>query len=275
MSFHIAGAGALDEPVCRYAGSALSYRGPCASLDEPYIAFLGGNETYGRFVEAPFPLLTDRLLGRSCVNLGCVNAGLDTMLNDAGLMRIAAGAELVVLQLPGAQNLSNRYYRVHPRRNDRFLAPTGRLAALYPDVDFTEFHFTKHLLGTLLRLGPDRFAAIREELRDIWLDRMDRLLRALGGRVLLLWLQYADDRPHGDEALGPDPLLLTRSMIDRVRGESRGLIEVAVAPACQRAGEMEKMAYGPLQAPAAEHMLGPGMHMRIASRLADRLTHLL
>lgn len=275
MSYHIHSAGVLDQPVCRYAGSTLRFRGPCSRLEEPYVAFLGGNETFGRFVEAPFPQLIDRLLGKTCVNLGCVNAGLDTMLNDAGLMRMAAGAELVVLQLPGAQNLSNRYYRVHPRRNDRFLAPSKRLAALYPEVDFTEFHFTRHLLGTLLRLGPDRFDQIREELRSIWVDRMERLLRALGGRVLLLWLQYPDDRPHGEDPLGPDPLLVTRSMIDQLRRESRGLIEVSVVPACQRAGEMDQMVYGALQGPAAEHMPGPAMHRRIANRVAERLSHLL
>ena len=274
MSFHVTGAGTLEEPVCQYRGSNLQFRAPAADLDAPYIAFLGGSETFGRFVEHPFPALADRLLGRNCVNLGCINSGLDTMLKDDGLMRMAAGADQVVLQLPGAQNLSNRYYRVHPRRNDRFLAPSNRLAALYPEIDFTEFHFTKHLLNTLLRLGPDRFAPIRVELRALWLDRMDRLLSALDGRVLLLWLQHPDLRPQGGDPLGPDPLLVSQTMIDRVADRSLGLVEVPITPAIAREGELEQMRFGPLQAPVAEHMPGPATHARIASAVAARLAPL-
>ncbi len=272
MSLHLTGAGALDDPICHYPGSELAVRGPCAHLHEPYLAFLGSSETFGRFVAAPFPALVDRKLGQTCVNLGSINAGLDTMLGDAGLMRIAAGAELAVVQLPGVQNLSNRYYRVHPRRNDRFLAPTRRLSALYPEVDFTEFHFTKHLLTTLYRRAPDRFTALQDELRAVWIARMQRLLEALGGRVLLLWLQYDDARPQGDEPLGPDPLLVTRSMIDRLKPEARAVIEVPVTRAGHLAGETGKMSFGPLQAPTAEHMLGPSMHRRIAARLAEAVT---
>lgn len=271
MSYQISGAGALDQPTCRLPGSQLWVRGPCGVPETPYFAFLGGSETFGRFVQTPFPALIDRLTGQACLNLGCANSGLDTLLSDAALMRAAAGAETVVLQLPGAQNLSNRYYRVHPRRNDRFLAPSNRLIALYPEVDFTEFHFTKHLLNSLLRCGSDRFAEIRAELRGIWLDRMERLLRALEGRVLLLWLQYPDHWPQGGEPLGADPLLVTRSLIDRVAGRSLGLIEVPVVPAGEQDGELEKMVYGPLQAPSAEHMPGPAMHRTIAARVADRL----
>jgi len=271
MSMHVTGAAALDDPICRYPGSELPVRGPCADLGAPYTAFLGGSETFGRFVAAPFPALVDRRLGRSCVNLGCMNAGLDAILGDAGVMRIAAGARLAVVQLPGAQNLSNLYYRVHPRRNDRFLAPTRRLAALYPEVDFTEFHFTKHLLSTLHRRAPDRFAPLREELRAVWVARMAQLLQALGGRALLLWLQYDDPRPRAGDALGPEPLLVTRAMIDRVKPHARGLVEVPVAPAGELAGETRKMAFGPLQAPTAEHMLGPAMHARIAARLAEAI----
>jgi len=269
MSMHVAGVGALEDPICHYPGSALPVRGPCADLTAPYLAFLGGSETFGRFVAAPFPALLDRFLGQTCVNLGSISAGPDAMLSDAKVMRIAAAAASTVVQIPGAQNLSNQYYRVHPRRNDRFLRPSRRLTALYPDIDFTEFHFTKHLVTSLYRCSPGRFAPVLEELRAVWIARMERLLQALEGRALLLWLQYEDTRPRGDEPLGPDPLLVTGAMIGRVAPRARGLIEVPVVPAGQLAGETEKMAFGPLQAPAANHMLGPRMHKRIAARLAE------
>lgn len=274
MSFELPGANTLDEQICRYAGSKLQFRGPCANLDDPYLAFLGSSETYGKFVREPFTDLVDRRLRRTCVNLGCVNAGLDTILNDSGLMRIAAGADMTVIQVPGAQDLTNRFYRVHPRRNDRFLEPTPMLTALYGEVDFTEFHFNKHMLSTLHRVSPGRFTAVRDELRRIWLARMRQLIRALGGRVLLLWLPYADGSGADSHPLGADPLLVTRTLLDRLVPDARGVLEVPVKPAGATC-ETDKMVFGPLQAPLAEHLIGPGMHRQIADRVAEALSRAL
>ena len=274
MSLHMTGAGALEDPICNYPGSRLPVRAPCARLEGRYLAFLGGSETFGRFVETPFPALLDRRLGQTCVNLGSINAGLDAVLGDAGAMRIAAAAALTVVQLPDAQNLTNGFYRVHPRRNDRFLAACAPLTALYPEVDFTEFHFTRHLLTALHRHCPERFATLRAELQRLWVSRMHRLLRALGGRALLLWLHDGGDRPRPDAPLGGEPLLVSSTMAGRVSRRARGLVEVPVTAAGQLEGETRKMDFGPLQRPTAEHMLGPVMHARIADRLGDAIAAL-
>ena len=274
MSLHMTGAGALEDPICTYPGSRLPVRAPCARLEGHYLAFLGGSETFGRFVATPFPALLDRRLEQTCVNLGSINAGLDAVLGDAGAMRIAAAAALTVVQLPDAQNLTNGFYRVHPRRNDRFLAACAPLTELYPEVDFTEIHFTRHLLTALHRRCPDRFASLRAELQRLWVTRMHRLLRGLGGRALLLWLHDGDDRPRSDAPLGGEPLLVSRTMVDRVSRQARGLVEVPVTAAGKLEGETRKMDFGPLQRPTAEHMLGPAMHARIADRLGDAIAAL-
>jgi hypothetical protein len=64
---------------------------------------------------------------------------------------------VTVVQVLAVQNLSNPYYTVHPRRNDRFLRASARLQNLYQDVDFTEFHFTRHMLQTLQMVSAPRF----------------------------------------------------------------------------------------------------------------------
>ena len=193
MAFVYSGAGSLDYSPCRYGMSKLIFRGPKQALDWPYTVVLGGTETYGKFVAQPYPSVLAQKTGRLVVNLGYVNAGPDAYLNDPGTLAIAAGSEVAIVQLIGAANVSNRFYTVHPRRNDRFVMATPWLRALFPEVDFTEFHFTGHLVQTLHHVSPKRFALVAAELRAVWLDRMRRLLGRLSGKVVLLWM--ADQPP--------------------------------------------------------------------------------
>lgn len=231
------------------------------------MAILGSSDTYGRFIDRPFPALIESALELPCINLGCANAGVDAFLNDDDLMEISAGAEVTVVQVMGAQNLTNRYYRVHPRRNDRFLAATPMLSAIYPEVDFTDFHFNKHMLITLHALSAERFAAVRRELQSIWVARMRLLLRKTGQKTLLLWLRYRNAKG----PLGADPWMVTREMLAQLEPDVGGILEVPVTLAGP-AGETPDMHFGPLQAPAAEQAIGPVTHSEIARQLGQALS---
>jgi len=272
MCYEMQGAYAPDHLTCRYGASKLHFRGPKRSLEAPYVACIGGTETYGRFVSDPFPALLERRLDGACVNFGSINSGLDSILNDPELMRMAQGAEACIVQLPGAQNLSNRLYRVHPRRNDRFLEASKLLISLYGEVDFTEFHFNKHLLGRLLDLSQGRFEVVREELQQAWMARMRSLLRAIDGQVLLLWLRY-DPPEDGEVPLGAEPLLVSQAMVDGLRDEAAALVELPVKMAGE-SDELGDMIFGTMQEPAAEHMIGPATHQIIADRVYRALRDL-
>jgi len=263
MSFEGTGTTASGAMPCRYGQSKLPVRGPKRSLEGPYFAVLGGSETYGRFVTRPFADLIETTLGQTCVNLGSINTGLDSVVNDPDILQIAAEADMAVMQLPGAQDLSNRFYRVHPRRNDRFLEPTPLLKSIFRDVDFTEFHFNRHLLDSLQQLSPDRFNTICGELQNLWLTRMHLLLEALDSRLILLWLRYTDQGP-GKADTGP--YLVTEEMVRSLAGKVEAIVEVPVQDAATT-HELDQMDYGPLQAPAAAHSIGPQSHARIARRL--------
>ena len=131
MAYEYPGDGSLDYYPCRYGTSRVLFRGPRRDLDRPYVAMLGSTETYGKFVPEPYPALTEAATGLRVVNLGYVNAGLDLYLKDPEVLDTAARARVTVVQIMGAQNLSNRFYTVHPRRNDRFTGPTPLLRALF------------------------------------------------------------------------------------------------------------------------------------------------
>jgi hypothetical protein len=55
------------------------------------MACLGGNEVFGKFAARPFPRLLADGLERECLNLGALNAGIDSFVEDEGVMRIADG----------------------------------------------------------------------------------------------------------------------------------------------------------------------------------------
>ena len=102
MAYAFPGEGALDYFPCNYGTSRLTFRGPRRSLERPYVAFLGGAETYGKYVPDPFADLVEDELGFASINLGCINAGPDVYLAEPEVIRIAQGAEAVVLQIMGA-----------------------------------------------------------------------------------------------------------------------------------------------------------------------------
>lgn len=270
MSYELKSAGALSGGTCCYAGSRLPVRGPKRDLTKPYIAFLGGTEVFGRFVETPLSDVSESLLKTPCVNLAAVNAGLDTFATDDALLDVARNAEYTVLQVMGAQNISNRYYRVHPRRNDRFLQAQPPLKQLFPEVDYTEFHFNKHLLTTLQALSEERFDQLRAHLQEVWLTRMHQLIRSLEGRVILLRASY---ELTGSAAFGQEPVLVDSKMLKSLRAQVRGLVEVTAAPA-GRVDDFDGMVMGELDLPAAQHVLGPAEHVRIGCTLAERLQEL-
>ncbi|MEO0391289.1 MAG: DUF6473 family protein, partial [Pseudomonadota bacterium] len=225
----------LDYFPCRYGASKVLFRGPRKSLSAPYVAFLGGSDTYGKFIEHPFPDLVERALGVPCVNLGCVNAGVDVFGQDPHIPDIAAQSRVTVVQVLNAQNMSNRLYTVHPRRNDRFLRPSSLLQTIYREVDFAEFSFNKHMLIRLHDISAERFETVLAELRQAWLSRMQLLLRRIGGRIVLLWL--SDRRPDAPaDLLANDPWFIGRAQLDALRADVSDLVEVIPSAAAQAQG---------------------------------------
>jgi len=275
MAYAYPGEGSLDYDACRYGTSKLIFRGPKKCLVKPYFAAIGGTETYGKFVPTPFASVLEQETGRSVVNLGWMNAGPDVFLNEPEVLDIACGADLTILQVLAAQNLSNPYYTVHPRRNDRFLRASQRLQNLYREVDFTEFHFTRHMLQTLHQTSPHRFAEVAAALQATWIDRMGQLLRALRGPRLLLWM---GERPPPQPGLGANPYtngaMVNAAMIEQVRGQATAYLEVVASREALTEG-VEKMAFSPLERPAAQGVPGPLAHREVAAALGAAINQLL
>ncbi len=251
------GVAAPEPSTCSYGTSRLVFRGPRRPMQGAYVAALGGARTFGKGVERPWPAELETRLGLPVVNLGAVGAGPDAFLDDRSVLAACAGAAVTVLQVPGAQALSNPWFRVHPRRNDRFLCASDRLKALYPEVDFCDYSFTRQLLCDLHACDATRFSALAGGLQRVWTTRLQQLLAAIDGPVLLLWL--ADHAP--DDRIAPRPGsgigLVTRGMLAALRPAAAGLVEV-VAPTLRPGGTPADLP-GPEAHEAAAAALRPAL----------------
>ncbi len=268
MAYEKQGAQPFDYMPCQYGASKLLFRGPKRSLEGRYAAFIGGTETYGKFIKTPFAALVEADVGLPCVNLGWPNAGLDVLINDTDILRAASGAVVAVLQVPGAQSLSNRYYSVHPRRNDRFVQASPLLRAIFGDVDFTEFHFTRHLLRHLNHVSPERFALLRDELQAAWVTRMTLLLRKIDAPVLLLWMSAHRPPEHADDPeICADPAFVTRAMMAAVQSHTAQIVDATISHTARLAG-IAGMVHSEFEANIAAELPGPAAHEEVARQLA-------
>lgn len=266
MTCEIPGAGALDYFPCRYGQSRLVFRGPWREVRAGYCVALGGAATYGRFVADPWPALLERASGRMVLNLGVPQAGPDAWLADPDLLRLAARARMRFLTVPGAVNLTNRYYSVHPRRNDRFLRASPLLQRLYPEVDFTDFAFTRHMVRSLAQHGPRRFAELAQGLSQAWLERMGQVLSHLDGPTVMIW--FADRPPPlpGERLqMAPGtPLLVDSLMLTALRPHLAGLVEVTHDGFI---GTTEGKSFAAFEESAALALPGPEAHRAVADAL--------
>ncbi|MDJ0825270.1 MAG: DUF6473 family protein [Rhodobacter sp.] len=265
----------LDYQPCYYGTSKNLFRGPKQRLRGDYIACLGSTETFGRFIETPYPGLLEETLGLPAVNLGCQRAGIDAFLSCSSLIDICAMAKATVIQIMGAPNMSNRHYTVDPRRNERFLRASKQLKAIYPEVDFRDFETTSDLLTGLARVCPSRLHQVRQELQTAWVARMRTLIDMIGGPVILLWA--SDHAPYSKEDGGTicrDPVFVDRAMLNAIAPRAAAVVEV-VAKANDIASGLGEMVYGPFEVQAAKEMLGPVAHRWIAAELTDLLSGLL
>jgi Domain of unknown function (DUF6473) len=270
-----AGAGALDYFPCRYGASKAVFRGPARDLTVPYVAVLGGSASFGKYVATPYADLLERALGRPVANLAALNAGPDLYLADPATLEIATGATVAILQITGAEALSNPLYSVHARRNDRFLTASPALRALYPEVDFTEVHFTRHLLMVLRRTDGLRFRQVLTVLKENWLVRMRQLLAHMPRRQILLWLS---DAPAPALALDLDPgfgpLLIDRGMLAALEAEGGHLVEVVPSESAKAEGPAG-MLFPEIEALQARCLPGQTAHAEIAQHLTPTVRRMM
>jgi hypothetical protein len=274
MTYDILGRGPLDYVPCTYGTSKLVFRGPKRVLTDPYVAFIGGTTTFGKFIQQPFPLLVEHQTGVTSVNFGQANAGLDVFSHEPCILEAAKEARVTVLEVLGAINTSNAYYRVHPRRNDRFLRPERQLQHLYPDVDFSQFNFVRHMLRHLYHADARQFSTLQKDIQALWMLQMRELLPHLSPEVVLIRFGGGEFAGRWMEEGSGGAAMVTDSMLDELGGSVSALVDVSVDrgdPKPLGAG----MVFDMMEQPAARAVHSPAVHNAASQALRPVLDRLM
>ena len=270
----------IDYQNYRFGRARQRYRGPKPDLDKPYVAFIGGSETYGKFVEKPYPALVGEALGLNVANWGTPEAGPGFFLKDPVLLEACSCAQVCVVSLMGAPNMSNRLYSVFQRRNARLKGVSKMLPLLFPEVNLTQYRFVHNMLFNIHKSNPENFKAVELELREAWIARMRELLEAIETTRVLVWMSVrAPEEDYGPKERGDfvvPPAFVNREMVEAVAPMADLMVEYVPAEALAKAdGASEAPFFAGSGNDGMARYPGQAVHEQAAQLLAEPLQDIL
>lgn len=259
------------------------YRGPRPDLSRPYVACIGGGQTFGRYVDHPFPELLSREIGMTVANLGTPNAGPGFFLRDSVALEAASKAEVCIVQVMSARALSNRLFKVQLNSAAQIETVSKALESLFPHVDFETFTYAHNMLNQLSENDPDSFLAVEAELRAAWVARTRSLLQSIQTKRILFWFseRAPDDKSEPDSkgSMLSYPQFVDQEMLDA----AAPLVDEIVYCVSSRGyphsllKDGETVLQTPFGMPVRENLFypSPEMHIDAAKALAGPVRALL
>src|SRR4029077_45264 len=98
----------IDYELWYTLGLKMALRGPRTTFDlnQTHWTFVGAAQTFGRFVEKPFPSLVSSYFRKPHLNLGFAGAGPEFFVNSPTLIDKINGSELCFLQIMSGRSVS-------------------------------------------------------------------------------------------------------------------------------------------------------------------------
>ncbi len=210
LGYQLNDAHIVDYEIYKLPGIDIGFRGPPPSGNE-YVACVGAAQTFGRFVEAPFPRLISRALGIEVLNLARGGIGPTFYPSNPGLMEYINRASLVIVQVLSGRSQSNSLFRLVDHRERGINLVSGR------EESADEFY--TWLMGQDVQLARKIVA----ETRENYVSEMMHLLSAIKPPKILLWFSVRSpdyqerwELPYGNLA-GEFPQFVNREMLDQLR----------------------------------------------------------
>ncbi len=217
---------AIDYQLWYPKSPKIPLRGP-KRIDEAttrYWSFAGAAQTFGRFVEQPFPELVSNFFGMPCLNLGFAGAGPEFFLNRPGLIELINKSELCHLQLMSGRSVTTDILRQvadggklefqsGPLKGQRFLA-----AAAYRKL--LERYGTRAL--------EDQVGKVRARWKEAYATLLDRIRVPVVG-VWISQRTQEQDAPGGDEGdVGDFPHFIGVDEIRYLKGRGIQIVGAAL-----------------------------------------------
>jgi hypothetical protein len=218
IPYQIADAHFIDYRLYRVAGVKSPFRGPAVKSDK-YIAYVGAAQTFGRFVDAPFPSLVSSALGIEALNLGRGGSSSTFVADNPILLERVNRAALVVVQILSGRSQSNSMFKILDDGMRGINLETGEECTA--PVFYT----------WLMERDQELIQRIVEETRTNYIQSMTRLLNAIKPPKVLLWL--SNRTPEYQERLGGSlldlfgkfPQFVNRVMVDELRSQADAYVE--------------------------------------------------
>lgn len=189
-----------------------AFRGPRGDLSaKGAICCIGAAQTFGRFVERPYPQQLAEILDRPVLNLGFSGAGPEFYLGNPQLMSCLEQAEMVVVQAMSGCSVSAGIFEAQSNN--------GVLKFLSGPRE-GETHLAQAAYGLLRKdYGEEAFREQVAAVQAQWIAHYATLADRLPGRRIFLWL--SSDQPGANVDLekspvGTFPHFVTAEMADQV-----------------------------------------------------------
>jgi len=208
----------VDYKIYELPGVDCGFRGPRPNSSE-YIACVGASQTFGRFVQTPFPQLLAEALGIETMNLGRGGTSPSFHRSDPKLLEYINRARLVIVQVLSGRSQSNSLFQIENHSDHGINLADGQKAS----AD----QFYSWLLAQDMELAHK----VVTETRDNYVSAMAQLLEAISPPKILLW--FSARSPEYEESWklptwrlwGEFPQFVNREMVDRLRSYSDRYVE--------------------------------------------------
>lgn len=241
---HLAGYQARDYEVVDYqlydlAGTKLKFRGPATEISgKDFISCLGAAQTFGCFVEQPYPSLLESELQLPALNLGYGGAGPRFFNRHPELIDIINRGQMAVLQVMSGRSEDNSKFESKGleklvRRSDGKSMSADAAWRSVMEVRFAwkRVPFAKAQARTVCRhFGNAAARRLLEETRKNWLQSYRELIEAIKVPTVLLWFSkrtpdFIDSYENLHRFMGVYPQLVTREMVDSIRSLADHYVE--------------------------------------------------
>ncbi len=236
---HLAGYQDRDYEVVDYhlyqlPSTNLKFRGPEPRIaDGEFISCLGAAQTFGCFVDRPYPVLLQQLLGVGTLNLGYGGAGPRFFNRHPELIDIVNRGRLAVVQIMSGRSEDNsrfesRGLELLTRRSDgkQMSADAAWRSVLEVRYAWRRVPVLRTIARKVCRSWGTRDAKrLLAETRSNWIDNYKQLLDAIEVPTVLLWFSkrspdFQDSFEDLHKFMGVYPQFVTRPMVESIAGDA-------------------------------------------------------